>query len=201
MINLDQFIKCLHIKLGKYANRRYYSVMEGMQCVCKKISRKTSLIWVKMAKNRYSLDHKHFLEGCFQLPVRIVGRISSRLRFSKKKLSSPIWYNPIISKYDLFLPNWWDKNIFQGSDMVDENGDIMSLEVLKKRFDLQTNFLEYLRVQKNLKHFLGNDKEVIIKPILPLNVQALGRNKKGSKHYRHILNKTSKITENRYESK
>ena len=49
----------------------------------------------------------------------------------EKKLASPIWYNPRISKMELFLPQWFNKGISFVSDLIDSQGKFLTHRDLK----------------------------------------------------------------------
>ena len=57
-------------------------------------------------------------------------------------LKSPIWYNPVISKESLFVRKWYILGIKYVTDVVDENGNFLSLGVLKN--NLQRSNLEFI---------------------------------------------------------
>ena len=66
----------------------------------------------------------------------------------------------------------------------------MSLEEVVRQYNVQTNFLEHLRVTKNLQNYLGSKEEPIHRPVNPFNLQVLSVDSTGSKKYRVVLTKS-----------
>ena len=111
---------------------------------------------------------------------------------AKAKTCKPIMVLSKHFKSTLYLPDLRNKGILSESDLLNAEGGIMSLIEIKDHYEVNTNFLEHLRVHKNLKQFLRKEHQPIVRPIFPLNIQVLSRNLRGSSHYRKILNKASR---------
>ena len=55
-------------------------------------------------------------------------------------LSDSLWNNPKVSKLQLFLPNWFNKGIVSIGDLIYESGDFLSQNIMKKTYNIKTNF-------------------------------------------------------------
>lgn len=63
----------------------------------------------------------------------------------------PRWYNENITMGGqlIFFTDWFNKNIVYFNDLLDENGSFLSLKDLQSKFDVKSNFLTYLGLQKS----------------------------------------------------
>ena len=60
-------------------------------------------------------------------------------------MTNPIlWLNPKISELELFLPKWYRQGIIVVGDVLDSNGDFISLSDLKDKFSIQRIVLSTL---------------------------------------------------------
>ena len=62
-------------------------------------------------------------------------------------INQSLWFNRNITQnsYPMFNRDWYTKGIKTIADIIDENGDFLSSEKLKEKFNIcSTNFLEYL---------------------------------------------------------
>ena len=108
-----------------------------------------------------------------------------------EKLTCPLWYNPQISRQPLFLPHWYRAGINAPSDIIDSDGNILTLSEITKLYRIKSNFLEYLRVQRCLKKYLMDvdiSKLVLIGPTIPPFLKIILCEVKGSKQFYNILN-------------
>ena len=66
--------------------------------------------------------------------------------------SQLLWNNPqvILNKKTIIWKHWIRKNIWRLGDITDDNGEFINLTVLKKNYNLKTNFLEYLSLKKSI---------------------------------------------------
>ena len=71
-------------------------------------------------------------------------------------LSCPIWYNSRISTEPLFYPHWYKAGILTPLDLLNNDGNLKTLEELRLQCGVNSIFLEYLRIQRSLKGFLNN---------------------------------------------
>ena len=90
-------------------------------------------VWKKILTSWVSL--------CEKIPVRSNTEI----------LSTILWYSPNISRAILNLPNWSKKRIIVVGDLLDSKGNIISQTNLEDKYTfLKINFLEYMRIKKNI---------------------------------------------------
>ena len=59
---------------------------------------------------------------------------------SEQILTTPLWYNSKLLSDQLFIPDWYRKGIFLISDILDTDGQIMSLEMLEIMYGFHTKF-------------------------------------------------------------
>ena len=107
-------------------------------------------------------------------------------------LSDSLWNNPKVSKLQFFLQNWFNKGIVSIGDLIYESGDFLSQNIMKKTYNIKTNFLEYHRVTTCVNIYMAKLKEKCTrhqKPLLPNQIKVLQKSKKGSKDFYRILNK------------
>ena len=110
-------------------------------------------------------------------------------------LAIPLWYNPLISKEHLFYPKWNQAGIHTPLDIINPEGNLMTLEEITY-LKLKANFLEYLRIERCLKMFLGKlniHNFDLSRPIIPPYLMALLKGN-GSKYFYDNLN-VSMITQ------
>ena len=135
--------------------------------------------------------------------IRIWGEIRDLIpNTANDFLSRPLWFNDNIKVGNevIFYHHWSKKGVNFINDLVDENGNFLSEDVLKRRFDISTNFVEYRgilaaipRMWKN--HIIGQPKNTEIKCKAISIVKNL---RKPNKHMYSILNdkRKTKPTEN-----
>ena len=106
-------------------------------------------------------------------------------------LHVPLWYNPLISAQPLFLPQWNKSGIHTPLDLLNSDNTIMSMPELVQKYNLQTNFLECLRIQRCVKSYVKQfnvEKVYHCRPIYPAYLKTLTKSI-GSKSFYEILNK------------
>ena len=104
-------------------------------------------------------------------------QINSNLQIA----SSPLWYNGNLSVKAMFFPNLYSKGIILISDVIDNEGKVLTSQKLKDHYNLDSfNFLNYLRLCTVVRKFINEHKHgefnKIIGPIMPLNYWILKNN-------------------------
>ena len=98
-------------------------------------------------------------------------------------LSTPIWYNSkMISEK---IQSWVDKGITTIGDLLDNNGEILSLDHIHNIMSLNCNFLLYNRIRKKIQLLIGNSQifeNNIIRPRLPYILYIIEACTKGNKN-------------------
>ena len=63
-----------------------------------------------------------------------------------------------VSHYHIasILPHWYKAGILTPRDLLNNDGNLKTLEEIRLQYGLKYNFLEYLRIQRSLKGFLSN---------------------------------------------
>ena len=116
-------------------------------------------------------------------------QINSNLQIA----SSPLWYNENLSVKAMFFPNLYSKGIILISDVIDNEGKVLTSQKLKDHYNLDSlNFLDYLRLWTVVRKFINEHKHgefnKIIGPIMPLNYWIL-KNNDTSGFYKILLAK------------
>ena len=119
---------------------------------------------------------------------------NDQIKSNEDIMSTPLWYNPVISKSELFLPKWYNKGIVTVGDILDMQGCVLDKKSLELKFQLPTlNFLDYHRVKTSTNTFvLKHKKENIFKALLPTIPKTLAFlivNKNGNKGIYDKINK------------
>ena len=93
--------------------------------------------------------------------------------------------NPKISKFNIFFADWFKHGIHLISDIVDEQGVVVNLELLKQKFNFNVNFLNYLTIRKCITEFIKNNQSGVnfscAKPCIPFHIRSLISTVKASK--------------------
>lgn len=91
-----------------------------------------------------------------------------------------------------FFIEWYDKNIVYISDLLGENGSFLSLQDLQSKFDVKSNFLTYLGLQKSISTSLPYHriphKDDNLRPFIPFHIKLFCSSRKGSKIMYNTLN-------------
>ena len=140
--------------------------------------------WMSTSKLKLNPDKTKFIW------LKINKEINSNIPDGEnKKLSSPIWYNPMISKIELFLPQWFNKGIIFVSALIDSKEKNLTHHDLITKYSGPYNFLEYHRVRQCVNNFIG--KSNMLTNIRPNHVKTLHLLSKGTKgsceHYKTLL--------------
>ena len=182
MLNLGSFIKGLQINwvrrllsnqnlMWKKANTNSIPSEEKLLCFGPQWSTKIA----GQTKNS-------FWKGIWKTWAEYLNKYNSNL-FPENKELAPLWFNPSISRSELFLPNWWKKGIRFVSDVINQNGDVMSKTEIETIYNIKTNFLEYMRVNKCVKKFMGVARKTKYGPTYPLNALAIATHLQGTKNF------------------
>ena len=118
-------------------------------------------------------------------------------------LSMPLWNNPMVSKANLFLPDWYNNGIISIADIVFGNGKFISQNDLKTVYHIRTNFLEHHRVITCVKNYLSKQKDaskIHKKPTLPIQIKITSKSQKGSQDFYKILANHNMVHDTTYYS-
>ena len=91
--------------------------------------------------------------------------------------NSSIWFNKQLSARYNFHLNWSRKGINFISDIIDDNGNVLSHENLRERYQINVNFLHYYSIQRIVKAFIEKHKNenyfATVKPCIPCHLKTL----------------------------
>ena len=99
-----------------------------------------------------------------------------------------MWYNSGRSTEPLFFSHWYNAGICVPLDIM-QNGNLMELPDIQCHYNLKSNFLEYLRIQRCLKQFFGKcdiHNFSIDRPIFPPYLKTLLNHNKRSRYFYEI---------------
>ena len=112
--------------------------------------------------------------------------------------TTPLWYDNVLRLP--IKPAWLKRGITTISDVLNEKGQIYSLEDFQNRYQLSSNFLEYGGFAMTIKFFLDNREKPSINVAKPSNCLLnviLCRDTKGvSQLYKSLIGKQSDILQN-----
>ena len=118
-------------------------------------------------------------------------------------LKSSLWYNNNIrlGKKTMYYRHWVKNGVNFVNDLVDEDGNFLSLDEFKRKYNIQTNFLEYAAVlncvKKSCKDILNynfDDINICSQcPFKPFNFEFLLLDNKGSRRLYDLLISSRKV--------
>ena len=110
---------------------------------------------------------------------------NAKIEGNPEILRNCIWYNPDISKNTLYFPDWYNKGIHLVSDIVDTDGQILSLMELSSKFNLKVNLLNYYTMKAKIQLFTSKYRHsrnsIIQRPIYPKHLDVVFKSTKGSR--------------------
>jgi len=112
-------------------------------------------------------------------------------------LKSSLWYNKNIclGKKTMYYRHWVKNGVSFVNDLIDDEGNFLSLDEFRRKYNIKTNFLEYGGVlncvKKSCKDMLNldfDDNTTILQyPIIPYNFEFLLLDNKGSRRLYDLL--------------
>lgn len=110
-------------------------------------------------------------------------------------LSVNIWDNSniLINNEPIFYQRWFEKNICFIRDLISEDGSFLSFEHFVRKFDMNTNYLDYFGIISSVRNYIrmSNIRLTSI-PLsncyLPLSIKEIMKQKKGSKNIYNLIN-------------
>ena len=98
----------------------------------------------------------------------------------------PLWKNNFIHVNNkcVFYKTWYKKGIIVINDLLDDNGNFLSFDLFRMKYDLKANFLQYIGIRGAIR--AGYDiKENLVKvkqPLRPDTISLICKYKKGCSH-------------------
>ena len=112
--------------------------------------------------------------------------------------TTPLWYNDVLRLP--IKPAWLKRGITTISDVLNEKGQIYSLEDFQNKYHLYSNFLEYGGFAMTIKYFLDNREKPSTNVSKPsnclLNILLCRDTKRVSQLYKSLIGKQSDILQN-----
>ena len=191
MIDLESFIDALQLSWVK----RYFLDTGSQWSILTdyNIGR-----WSKFMEmgSLWHLKLKEKVTNVFYLDILTNWHKFWQLMSYRDPLSMPLWYNPHISKYELFIKNLYSNGCIHVSDVCKGNAVILTPGELSGLYHYCPNFLEYQRLKSGVTKFLKDSQVTgpIIKPIQPTVIRLLNTKTKGSRmFYNTLLGETNLV--------
>ena len=109
-------------------------------------------------------------------------------------LQTPIWFNDSIKVGGscVFYRRWLEKGIYCVNDLLNEDGDFVSLNQFRNKFSVQVDFLTFEGLLNSIRFYfrsLGIDslQGRLPQPCRPLNIELIMKDKKGCKTIYELL--------------
>ena len=190
MINIYNFEKALKVswvkKLITQPNAQWYKLLEAMYGNIDQI--------VTFGDKWYS---KILLKIHNQFWQNILKDWNILVKIQKPKNNSEIfrnclWYNSYISGTMPFFPDWYKKGVYLVGDIISPDGNILTIEEIKYKFNFNPNILNYYSIKVKIQDFMSRHKLsgnwTLEKPTYPFHLDVLFRSKKGCKKFYDIYN-------------
>ena len=113
-------------------------------------------------------------------------------------LSSPLWYNHLISPYTMYLSKWFQKGIYIIGDILTTTNNemaVLSFEDLKKQYNFPNmNILDYYRIRGLVNNFVklyDVEHKYYARPHIPHHIKILLKNTKGARDMYNVINSSN----------
>jgi len=113
---------------------------------------------------------------------------------------SLLWYNENIKvgKKTLYYYHWVKNGVDFVNDLLDNNGNFLTLEAFRNKFNVRTNFLEYgglvRAIKRSFSDIMDNPGANLLRPYRPFHYRMLLKDLKGSRRIYDILVSSKVIT-------
>ena len=103
-------------------------------------------------------------------------------------MENPIWFNSEIKveRKHIFNRVWYNKGIHTINDLIKEDKEFCSLEELREKYNIHTNFLTYQSIKRAVYHFILKNQNLFdlekktVLPNIPINLKLILKDKKGA---------------------
>ena len=190
MINIYNFEKAIKVswvkKLITQPNSQWYKLLEAMYGNIDQI--------VTFGDKWYSKILPKIRNQFWQ---NILKDWNVLVKIQKPKNNSEIfrnclWYNSYISGTMPFFPDWYKKGVYLVGDIISPDGNILTIEEIKYKFNFNPNILNYYSIKVKIQDFMSRHKLsgnwTLEKPTYPFHLDVLFRSKKGCKKFYDIHN-------------
>ena len=133
----------------------------------------------KIAKH----THNHFWSEIIQSYISFINKIKPK--YKTDLLFTPIWFNDSINNGTLYIPNLARIGYNLISDFIDEACIPLTQQSILNQTNVHLNWLDHLKIVNGINNFLQyhsiDNQPLSVRPIIPLYLKPLLKNKKGSK--------------------
>ena len=183
MLNLNTFISSLKItwvrRLIKCNGSQWVPLFEYTVCSISKLIN----FGVKYFQDLLKKITNTFWKDVIIDWIKLLN--SQTIHSNEDIMKSPIWYNHLISNYPLYIRNWDKVGIKFVSDIVDKNGNVLSIENLNHKYNTEFQIFDYIRVKGLVKKFIetrkSGDAFEIDLPYIPQNLLTICKSSKGTR--------------------
>ena len=111
---------------------------------------------------------------------------SQKINSNVDVLTSSIWYNNFMSKNNMYLQTWSNSGINVVGDVIDPEGQLLSMDDMKQKFDMNINFLHYYMVKKIVSEFINHHKtnekkNEMCRPYIAFHIKFISNNQTSTK--------------------
>ena len=198
MINIHNFDKSLKIswikKLVTQPNSQWHKLLTVIYPNINK-----SLIFGDQWYNEMALTiHNQFWHNVLR-DWQALNKIQQEQNESEL-LRNCIWYNSKISKNTIFFPDWYKKGIYLVNDIINTEGNVLSIRDLKNKFNINVNILNYYTIKAKIEIYMSKYRLLgnltLERPTYPFHFDVLFKVKSGCKNYYHVLNNAAALNDN-----
>ena len=103
-----------------------------------------------------------------------------------------------MGKKTLCYYHWVKNGVDFVGDLLDDNGNILTLDDFKLKYKVNTNFLEFggliAAIKKYFPNLFDSSDDVLIRPFKPFNFDVILKDTNGSRRIDNILVSSKKVT-------
>ena len=109
--------------------------------------------------------------------------LHNQMGSAQSHLTCPLWYNPNISKETFFFPPCYKAGIIYPIDLCNRDGNMLTLEEVRKNYHVNLHFIDYYRLQSGLGKLIKtqgtNSKNLILEKLIwPATLSVIHKSKK-----------------------
>ena len=120
-----------------------------------------------------------------------------KVKSNQDILHSSLWFNSQISKKEMFFPDWSLKGIKTVADLLDPDGNVITIESLRKTYKFTPNILNYYTMKSLTSNFVkryrNGNNFTISRPFVPFHSAILLSPNCRSKSFYQTLLETDRV--------
>ena len=195
MVNLVAYINSLKLS---WIRRMFTSEGKWKKIITSKVDMmKLSNCGPRYIKICKESTHNLFWKDVLDAWLTLIKK--EKINYEDKLLLMPIWYNEkfLIDNQTIFFKNWYEKGVLTVNDLWNSNS-FYTLDEFNVKFNMNCNYLQYYSVISVVKKIMKNvnfnlNQPKVFYPYIPLHLQSILKQVKGSKKMYEILNTNSTL--------